>query len=67
MWNGIPKVRSVNIGPASKRQWLLIGTPNYKVFNGTTEAAYKLAPARPDGQVFVPRAERVKSVMTMEA
>ena len=67
VWNGIPKVRSVDIGPSAKRQWTLVGTPDYKSFNGSTDSAYKLAPSRPDGKVFVPRAERVKPRMTMEA
>jgi hypothetical protein len=52
VWRGVPKVKAEKIGPALKRQWNLIGTPNYKAFNGSTDAAYKLAPPRADGLTF---------------
>lgn len=49
VWRGVAKVKSAKIGPSMKRQWSLVGTPDYKAFNGSTESAYKLAPPRADG------------------
>jgi len=52
VWRGVAKVKSARIGPALKRQWNLVGTPDYKSFNGSTDGAYNLAPVRADGRTW---------------
>ena len=52
VWRGVAKVKSIKIGPSQKRQWNLVGTPDYKTFDGSTDSAYKLAPPRADGRTW---------------
>jgi hypothetical protein len=45
VWRGKAKSKPIRIGPALKKQWQLVDTPDYSHFNGSWDEACALAPA----------------------
>ena len=46
VWRGIPRAKPEKIGPALKRQWTLVETPDYTSFDGSSKAIEMLTPER---------------------
>ena len=44
VWRGRPRLKDEQIGATMKKQWKLVGVPDYRNFTGKTEEIQELIP-----------------------
>lgn len=54
VWRGNPQIKDKVIGCRTKKQWSIVGTPDYTHFKATPDQIPGLIPMRKDPWPFVP-------------